>query len=133
MLASSVCLFAVQMRKKKSRKTLHKTHLKDSVPSKACTSGLYYGPAELSTDSVGVFAVVPAQEHGQAPPEDVEPGLVLLQRGAAPALPLPRRRPPAGTLRRRRDEVAVRRAHGIGDGGGRQLHVANRSIEQEQE
>jgi hypothetical protein len=72
---------------------------------------------------------VPAQEHGQAPPEDVEPGLVLLQRGAAPALPLPRQRPPPGALlrRRRRDEVVVGRADGMGDGGGRQLHVADRS------
>jgi hypothetical protein len=50
-------------------------------------------------------------------------------------VPLPRRRPPPGALlrRRRRDEVVVGHADGMGDGGGRQLHVANRSIEQEQE
>ncbi|XBI62737.1 hypothetical protein VPH35_043298 [Triticum aestivum] len=96
---------------------------KNKKRKKACTKHSRRG-------SVGVVAVVPAEEHGDAPPEDVQPRLVLLQHGAAAALPrAPRRRRPGAPMlrRRRRDEVAVRRADGVGDGGGRELHVLRRA------
>lgn len=72
-------------------------------------------PSGSPSASVGVM-VVPAQEHGDAPAEDVQPRLVLLQHGVAAASEaahglLP---PPA---------AAVRRAHGgARDRGRDRLH-----------
>lgn len=75
---------------------------------------------KIELSSVGVM-VVPAEEHGDAPPEDVQPRLVLLQHrvappgephsGAAAADYLPSPPPPwRWPHRRRGGQVAVRRA-----------------------
>jgi hypothetical protein len=91
--------------------------------------------------------LVPAQQHGDAPAEDVEPRPLLLEhrvapppepRAAAAALPPPPIEPRRRLLRvvaadaavsgrRWRRELAVRRADGRGGSGRCELHGSNRS------